>query len=193
MSVIADIAPTDELLMVALVREILEHPADRPWVMQDIGLLALRLDDRRVYRLHVWDPATCVGNAPIHDHPFDFTSTVIAGELTNTLWQESPSGFDFERDRYTPPDETARVTDTIRLSGVSTTFAAGESYSQVAHQLHSSAQVPGTVTVLRRSFGELRELTVCRRAGSAWVSGESRPASPAEVRRITKAARDLMD
>ena len=189
---IADVAVSDERLVVALVREILEHPADHPWVMQDIGLLALRLDERRVYRLHVWDPAMCVGEPPIHDHPFDFTSTVVAGEVTNTVWAESASGVEHERDRYTPPDETARATDTIRLSGVPTTFTAGASYGQLAHQLHSSAQVPGTVTVLRRSSWHVRELTVCRRPGSPWVSGESRPARPAEVRRITTAARDLM-
>ena len=40
----------------ALVRTILEHAADHPWRLQGIGLLALRLDDRREYRLHVWDP-----------------------------------------------------------------------------------------------------------------------------------------
>jgi hypothetical protein len=190
--VIADVAVPDQLLMVALVREILERPADRPWVMQDIGLLALRLDDRRVYRLHVWDPATCAGEPPIHDHPFAFTSTVVAGELTNTLWEESPSGVEYERDRYTPPDEAGRVTDMVRLSGASTTFSAGDSYRQLPHELHSGTQLPGTVTVLRRSCWDTRELTVCRRPGSAWVSGQSRRAAPAEVRRITTAARDLM-
>lgn len=189
---VADVVVPDGLLIAALVRQVLEHPADRPWVMQDVGLLALRLDDRRVYRLHVWDPASCAGEPPIHDHPFAFTSTVVAGELTNTLWEESPSGVEYERDRYTPPDEAGRVTDTVRLSGASTTFAAGDRYSQLPHELHSSTQVPGTVTLLRRSSWHVRELTVCRRPGSPWVSGESRPAPPAEVRRITTAARDLM-
>ena len=70
----------------ALVRTILEHAEDYPWVMQEIGLLGLRLDDKREYRLHVWDPSSSVGEPPIHDHPFDFTSTVIAGEMTNTRY-----------------------------------------------------------------------------------------------------------
>jgi hypothetical protein len=187
-----DTAVAHPPLVGTLVRTVLEHPADHPWVLQDIGLLALRLDEDRVYRLHVWDPAACVGEPPIHDHPFDFTSTVIAGAITNTWWEQSPSGVEYQRDRYAPPDEAGRVTDTVRLSGASTTFTAGESYAQLAHQLHSSVQLPGTVTLLRRTFTHARELTVCRAPGTPWVSGQSRPAPLDEVRRITSAALDLM-
>ena len=77
----------DDSLHRALVRTILEHPADYAWTMQDIGLLGLRLDDRREYRLHVWDPRSRVGQAPIHDHPFDFSSTSVAGEVTNIRYE----------------------------------------------------------------------------------------------------------
>jgi hypothetical protein len=190
--VLTDTALAYEPLIGVLVRAVLEQPAGRPWVMQEVGLLGLRLDEGRAYRLHVWDPEACVADPPIHDHPFDFASTVIAGELTNTLYEESPSGLEYERDRYTPGDEAGRVTDTIRLSSASTTLAAGQSYAQRAHELHASAQVPGTVTVLRRTFKDVARLTVCRAPGSPWVSGRSRPASPRELRRITGAALDLM-
>ena len=89
----------------ALVRTILEHAADHPWRIAGIGLLALRLDDRREHRLHVWDPDGCVGEPPIHDHPYDFTSTVIVGQLTNTRYVEDPSGPEYDRHRYSPNDE----------------------------------------------------------------------------------------
>ena len=69
-----------ETLSKALVLTMLQHAEDFHWRMQDIGLMGLRLDDRREYRLHVWDPSNCVGEPPIHDHPYDFTSTIIAGE-----------------------------------------------------------------------------------------------------------------
>jgi hypothetical protein len=71
---------------------ILRHAEDFPWRMQDIGLLGLWLDDRREYRLHVWDPTRSVVDPPIHDHPYDFTSTVIVGEITNTRFDEDPAG-----------------------------------------------------------------------------------------------------
>ena len=81
----------------ALVFTLLQHAEDFPWRMQDIGLMSLRLDDRREYRLHVWDPTECVEEPPVHDHPYDFTSTVIAGELTNMRYQDDPAGDEYPR------------------------------------------------------------------------------------------------
>ena len=51
-----------ETLSKALVLTMLQHAEDFPWRMQDIGLMSLRLDDRREYRLHVWDPSSFAGN-----------------------------------------------------------------------------------------------------------------------------------
>jgi len=61
----------------------------------------------------LWDPESCIGEPPIHDHPSDFTSMVIAGEITNTRYEESPAGIDYERDRDAPGHEVARVVDTV--------------------------------------------------------------------------------
>ena len=166
-------------------------PRTTPWVMQDIGLLGLRLDDRREYRLHVWDPDSSVGDPPVHDHPFDFTSTVVAGEMTNTRYEEDPAGVEYHRTRYTPPTEDLRRVDTVRLSGTPTTVSAGEYYSQLAHELHDSRQVPGTVTIIRWTFTDVPELTVCHRGDAPWVSGRSRPAAADEVKGITATALDL--
>jgi hypothetical protein len=176
----------------ALLRTILEHAEDYPWVMQEIGLLGLRLDDTREYRLHVWDPSSCVGEPLVHDHPFDFTSTVIAGEMTNTRYEEDPLGTEYRRVRFTPPNEHDRRSDMVRLSGTATTHAAGAQYHQLAHELHDSRQLPGTVTIIRRTFTrEASELTVCTRDEAGWIAGQSRPATPAEVKRITAMALEL--
>jgi hypothetical protein len=177
-----------------LVRTILEHPADQPWKIQNIGVLGLWLDERREYRLHVWNPEGAVGEPVVHDHPFDFTSTVIVGELVNTRYVEDPTGTEFCRDRYAPGDEDNRRTDNVRLFGASETLGPGACYHQVARELHDSTQVPGTVTVLHmqpRTADERPELTVCRRPGSPWVSGEARLATRDEVARITAMAVDL--
>ncbi len=182
----------DNSLDKALVRMILEHAEDYPWVTQEIGLLGLRLDDRREYRLHVWDPSSIVGEPPIHDHPFDFTSTVIAGELTNTRYQEDRLGIEYRRVRYTLPNENDRRSDTVRLSGMATTLTAGDQYHQFAHELHNSGQLPGTVTIIRRTgTRDVSELTVCNRDEAGWISGQSRPAAPADVKRITATALEL--
>ena len=84
--------------------------------MQDVGLLGLWLDDRRECRLHVWDPDSRVGDPPVHDHPFDFTSTVVVGELVDTRYVEDPDGVEFARHRYRPDDEHDRRIDSVRLT-----------------------------------------------------------------------------
>ncbi len=172
-----------------LVSMILRHAQDYPWTLQDIGLLGLRLDDRREFRLHVWDPTySCVGDdPPIHDHPYDFTSTIIAGEMTNTRYEVDLAGTEFTRFRYVPSDENSRTADTVRLSGTATTYKAGESYQQLAPELHDSWQQPGTVSIIRCHFPDVSLLTVCRKS-SDWVSGQSRPATFEEVKTITSKA-----
>jgi hypothetical protein len=172
------------------VRNILEHPGDHAWTMQDIGVLALWLDDRREYRLHVWDPDGCIREPPIHDHPFDFTSTVIVGELVNTRYIEDPNGVEYSRHRYRPGDEDGRRTDSVRLIAGGTTLLPGDRYRQPSTELHSSHQTAGTVTLMRFGPVQERELTVCLEPGASWVSGRSRPATASEVKRITGAAMD---
>ena len=180
-----------ETLSKALVRNILEHADDFPWVLQDFGLLGLRLDQHQEFRLHVWDADYDLGDGHplIHDHPFDFVSTVIAGEMTNTRYEVADEGDAYLRTRYLLADEETRRSDTVRLSAQPTTFVEGDEYRQLAHELHASHQKPGTVTVIRRTWGEeISELTVCRQDDVPWVSGRSRPASPDEVKKVTNLA-----
>jgi hypothetical protein len=185
----ADETAMDSGLSKALVHQILTHAEDFPWRMQEeIGLLGLRLDDQRTYRLHVWDPSLSTAEPPVHDHPYDFVSTVIAGEMTNIRYEESPSGVEFSRDRYLTSDDGVRRTDTIRLSATSATVREGEHYAQVAHELHGSQQSPGTVSIIRCSFKEVAELTVCLRPGTPFVSGRARPATLDEVKHVTTRA-----
>jgi len=175
-------------LMRALVHQILTHALDYPWRMQDIGLLGLRLDDRRRYRLHVWDPSDNLGEPPVHDHPYDFVSTVIAGEITNTRYDQNPTGAKYSRVRYAASDENVRRTDTVRLSATSTTLREGEQYAQLAGELHDSRQQPGTVTIIQCTFKDVDELTVCLRDQDTFVSGQARPATLEEVKHITTKA-----
>lgn len=171
-----------------LVRDILEHALEYSWKFLDIGLLLLRLDGQREYALHLWAPDRRVGEPPIHDHPYDFVSRIIAGELTNARYVEDSSGVKYLRERYAPSNEESRTTDYVQLVSEVETFKGGDEYAQVADQLHDSHQLPGTVTVIRRAFRDVDELTVCRLEKEPWVSGASRLATSAEVTEITKQA-----
>jgi hypothetical protein len=174
-----------------LIRTILENAQNFTWSMQDIGLLGLRLDERREYRLHVWAPSRSAGPPVIHDHPYDFVSRVVVGELANVRYVEDPAGATYVRERYIPPNEQDRTTDTIQPARTAETYREGDEYAQLAHELHSSDQTPGTVTILRMTFRDTSELTLCRPQDAPWLSGLSRPATPDEVKKITSDALDL--
>jgi hypothetical protein len=181
----------NESLSKALVLTMLEHAEDFPWRIQEIGLMSLRLDDRREHRLHVWDPSYCVDEPPIHDHPYDFTSTIIAGELTNIRYEEDTAGDHYARIRYSPGAEDERRSDAVRLSSKGTTFSGGDHYSQPAHELHASWQQPGTVTAIRCVWIDAPELTVCIRDESSWRSAQARDATSEEIKSFTAKALEL--
>jgi hypothetical protein len=81
---------------------------------------------------------------------------------------EGPAGDEYVRFRYSLPAEDERRSDTVRLSATPEILAEGGEYRQFAHELHASWQLPGTVTVIRCSWGEQRELTVCLRDEGSW-------------------------
>jgi hypothetical protein len=177
-----------ETLSKALVLTMLQHAEDFPWRIQDIGLMSLRLDDRREYRLHVWDPSYCVGEPLIHDHPYDFTATIIVGEMTNTRYDENHAGDEYVRFRYHPGAEGERRSDAVRLSSTATIFDEGNDYHQLAHELHASWQQPGTVTAIHCQWVETSELTVCVRDEDSWRSGQGREATHEEIKGFTDKA-----
>ena len=178
-----------ETLSKPLVLTILRHAEDFPWRMQDIGLMSLRLEERREYRLHVWNPVDEDPDPPIRDHPYDFTSTIVVGELTNTRYEEDAAGDEYVRLRYSPGLEHLRRSDTVRLSAAASTLTEGEQYRRLAPELHASAQLPGTVTVIRCSWERTCDLTVCHRDQGSWQSGRARDATRDEIK--TVAARAL--
>ena len=70
------------------VQEIIRNPLIYPgWSLQGFGMLRLYLT--KEIRLHVWDTAYQVPNVSLlHDHPWDFTSVVIAGCMENRLYSQ---------------------------------------------------------------------------------------------------------
>ena len=145
---------------------------DFPWRMQDIGLMGLRLDDQREYRLHVWDPSYNVGEPPVHDHPYDFKSKIIVGEMTNTRYVEDPAGDEYVRFRYSPAPRTSGGRDTVRLS------AAPETFDEGGRVPPARPRTPRELATARHGDGdslpwvEPRELTVCLRDEATGAPGK---------------------
>ena len=102
-------------------------------------------------------------------------------------------GADYRRIRYSPADEDARCADAVRLSGTPTPYESGDEYAQQAHELHTSVQLPGTVTIIRMAFRPASELSVCTVGDVPWVSGQARPATAGEVQRFTATALEWFD
>ena len=92
------------------------------------------------------------------------------------------------RFRYSPPAEDQRRSDTVTLSAAAETLREGDDYRLLAHELHTSWPQPGTVTLLRCSWDEARELTVCLRDEASWRSGQARDATREEIKAFTAKA-----
>ena len=177
-----------ETLSKALVLTMLQHGEDFPCRMQDIGLMSLRLDDRREYRLHVWDRAPAWGKPPVHDHPYDFTSTIIAGEMANARYEVDPAGDEYVRFRFPPGAKGERRSDPVTLSSAATVFAEGDQYRQLAHELHAGWPQPGTVTAIRCRSVVRPELTVCVQDEASRCSGRGRDATRQDIQAFTAKA-----
>lgn len=165
-------------------------------------MLRTYLDANRVYRLQVWDTRYRVENVSlIHDHPWNFKSTIIAGKLFNTRYQLRP----YHHGK--PYDEAALYHEKVIVAGEGggvegkselvllnkqpvETYLEGDSYSQQWFEIHESTFVDGTVTVIERQWPkeDRDRALVYYPVGEAWVSAEPRPATPEEIETITKNA-----
>lgn len=134
-----------------LVKRILETPDAHRWTLQGLGMLRLYLSD--ALRLHVWDPRCAApGASAVHDHPWDFSSLIVSGALTNRLLLEVP-GLEAAADAthlvsrlhcgaggglVDRPIRTRLVVGSVRR------YEAGQLYSQVATDVHETSPDPGT-------------------------------------------------
>lgn len=176
------------------VRNFLDHPYDREWSIQGFGMLRTYLDADQKYRLHIWDPQAAVEEvSSIHDHPWDFTSEVISGQITNVLFLEDSFGLEHMavNIRCGVGGGMIGTPEKIGLHEKSrTTYIAGMGYSQHAEELHMSLPAPGTVTLITRHFRpDNRDIARVIWPKGDWVSAEPRPATEREIMHFTGVAR----
>src|SRR5438128_2625892 len=122
-----------------LVKAILEEAGSYKWQLQGLGMLRLYLS--KATRLHVWHGGFATpGASTIHTHPWDFTSTVIAGSLENILYKEG-SG-----EKYLgavlkcgPGGALTQDGDVVLLEKQPPAFyGEGQTYTEKAEEIHES-------------------------------------------------------
>ena len=188
----------------AAVKGILEHATVyQGWTLQGLGMLRLRFDKR--YRLHVWSHEDRVPEVTaIHDHPWNFISHVISGEIENRLYSMVDpecnadiiaKGEDYIEQEIVcgPKGCTIGEPVPVKLAEYDTaTFLGGQDYAQNKYEIHESRPTDGAVSLIETwTAGQSDDRAhVYYRASDRWVSAEPRPATPEEVRRITRRALD---
>lgn len=178
-----------------LVRKIFENYGGYSWSLQGLGMLRLNLS--RELRLHVWDARFAVPNvSTIHDHPWDFESEIVVGELTNQTYGCYDTASRFMNSKYNKqtiicgpggcamgePEKVFLDPDRPK------TYRAGDIYKQKRDEIHDTTYLDGTVTLVTRTFYEDTEHAHVFWQGEKWISAEPRPATIGEVRAIVNNA-----
>lgn len=188
-------------LLRATVRSILEHADRYEWSLQGFGMLRTYLS--KEVRLHVWNSRFAVPNvSTIHDHPWDFTSLIVSGRVTQYRFTESADpniGEPFSRQTIRCGVGGGLVhgcemnaPELVRLRrSYLETYDTGERYGQTANEVHHSLPDDGTVTIVERTFRADTEHARVYYNTQEWVSAEPRPATQGEVQRAIAAALEV--
>lgn len=139
--------------MLDLAKRALSSPEG--WRPHGIGLIQKYTPDKR-YRVHVWTPkAVRIGlEGGIHDHRYDFRSTVVAGTLTQEEWVVTPSEtgvlhqWEHHNDTMQPTPTGRRFDATPRTLDI----RVGQSYSFPRHGYHRSVPYSSIVVTVMERF-----------------------------------------
>lgn len=177
-----------------LVKHALKHPENFKWQVQGLGMLRTYL--REDWRLHIWDKSVRIPDvSPLHEHPWDLHSTIVAGTLYNT--------------RYKPMATASRLTQLYNgavikcgegacvltdvqpynlYAQLSEVYYDGQAYTQTKDEIHKTDAEDGTVTLVYRTFYPERDKARVYWTVGDFVSAEPRRATSEEVERITTKA-----
>lgn len=175
-----------------MVKAILEKATEYTWSLQGLGMFRLYLTDE--LRLHVWNDSFIVpGASPIHDHPWDFESIVVAGKVRQRRYWEL-SKLIIPRALLKPVQafncttiecgEKAHVIgkiEQVNLTYRDEEFPAHTIYKQAKDEIHWSHPDPGTVTLCKRTFSGDRDHARVFWESGEFVSAAPRPATFSEV------------
>ena len=160
------------------VEAILRHHDEHDWQVQGFGMLRTYLPGEAEPRLQVWDQRLATwGNNAIHDHPWKFRSTIIAGRIYNQRYKidalcpdcgerGGEAKFGCPHGSFLPNGHVTEIKPGTRGGLLSSrpvhpcritpepleVYAMGDSYEQTHREMHLTRYAQGTVTLIER-FG----------------------------------------
>lgn len=189
--------PTFDVLRL-MIRDVLARPFDggREWSVQGLGMMRTYFGGSDRYRLHVWDKRFVVPNVSlIHDHPWDFTSWIIAGKITNQRYRLGTVDYPSDNMNGTyhvsaaPPNfhcqtikcgtggcALGKIEDVFLHPVQPETYSAGNTYWQIASEIHASYFANGSVTLTDRTNRNGDNARVFWPLNSEFVNATSRVA-----------------
>lgn len=188
-----------------VIESFLRHTSESDgWQVQGFGMLRCYLPGENEPRLQIWDQRLIEWQySPIHDHPWDFESTIVAGSLFNQRYVRMGGDtmfFHCPVENYNeaiivpgPDNEGVESTGTVRLATLPLEmYSAGERYHMSWAELHQTRYLQGTVTYIERERtrpdGDLA--SSIWQGDGAWVSARPRPATASEARAAINLALD---
>lgn len=175
-----------------LVSSILQDER-RSWTVQGFGFLRTYFgpaDAPKKFRLNLWDHRFTVPNvSTIHDHPWDFSSVIVAGEFANQRYaMKHPKLTDITPTHTYSTIKTGEggglersdVDYCVLLRPPLEQYWPGDTYRQHASEIHETLFEDGTVTLNER-IGDTEHARVFWPYGTDWVDAIPRPATREEV------------
>lgn len=175
----------------------------REWTAQGFGFLRTYFgpaDAPKRFRLNLWDSSFSVPNvSTIHDHPWHFTSVIVAGQFCNVRYDIDRSISDkFKRGDPLPRQATHSFTTirtgegggmekspimpTVLIARRPELYAPGEIYYQAASEIHETLFKDGSITFNERTpLADGDHARVFWPFGTNWVDAIPRPAARDEV------------
>jgi hypothetical protein len=178
----------------ALVRKAMLETPVSAWTVQGFGFLRTYFgppENPKSFRLNLWDSKFTVPNvSTIHDHPWDFSSLIVAGMFINQRYTVS------DPETYIAREATHHFT-TIKTGtggGLEKSpveyctlvpisherYDVGDTYSQRAAEIHETVFKDGSVTLNER-VGDTQHARVFWPVGTDWVDAMPRQATDEEV------------
>lgn len=190
-----DLPKTDLTFIKPLVSAVLQDDR-REWTAQGFGFLRTYFgpaDAPKKFRLNLWNRRFTVPNvSTIHDHPWDLTSLIVAGQLVNMRYclRDIRSG---PRPTVGPTHDFTTIktgeggglekapVQYCELDPYPTeVYRPGMSYKQHAEEVHETIFADGTVTLNER-IGDTEHARVFWPYGTDWVDAIPRKATHEEV------------